>query len=112
MFPRKKVTNEYKTKGNGLFNDVLNTFYLRLYDVGHTVEDYTDKEETRYRHAIDYLFLLAARCFYMDHQTDVHQVRSGQVRVFNVHIQNKTVVAHACHVLAVRPESVAGGWVV
>ena len=25
---------------NVLFNDTLNTFYLRLYDVGHIIKDY------------------------------------------------------------------------
>ena len=27
---------------NILFNDVLNTFYLRLYSVGHMVKDHSD----------------------------------------------------------------------
>ena len=31
-------------KENGLFNDALNTFYLRLYGIGHIVEDYSDSE--------------------------------------------------------------------
>ena len=31
-------------KGNVLFNDALNTFYLRLYGVGHMVEDHSDSE--------------------------------------------------------------------
>ena len=29
-----------KQEGNALFNDVLNTFYLRLYGVGHMVKDH------------------------------------------------------------------------
>ena len=29
----------YRKEGNVLFNDVLNTFYLRLYSVGHMVKD-------------------------------------------------------------------------
>ena len=29
---------------NVLFNDALNTFYLRLYGVGHMVEDHSDSE--------------------------------------------------------------------
>ena len=35
-----------------LFNDALNTFYLRLYDVGHMAKDNSDseREETRCRH--------------------------------------------------------------
>ena len=31
-------------EGNALFNDALNTFYLRLYDVGHMVQDHSDSE--------------------------------------------------------------------
>ena len=30
-------------KGNDLFNDALNTFYLRLYGVGHIVMDHSDR---------------------------------------------------------------------
>ena len=30
---------------NVLFNDALNTFYLRLYDVRHMVKDHTDSEK-------------------------------------------------------------------
>ena len=33
-----------ETKGNVLFNDELNTFYLRLYDDGHMVQDHSDSE--------------------------------------------------------------------
>ena len=43
-------------EGNVLFNDALNTFYLRLYGVRHMVKDHSDSEnETRYRH-IGYSF--------------------------------------------------------
>ena len=31
-----------KKEGNVLFNDKLNTFCLRLYDVGHMVKDHSD----------------------------------------------------------------------
>ena len=31
-------------EGSVLFNDVLNTFYLRLYGVGHMVKDHSDSE--------------------------------------------------------------------
>ena len=30
---------------NALFNDALNTFYLRLYGVGHMVKDHSDSEK-------------------------------------------------------------------
>ena len=32
-------------EGNVLFNDALNTFYLRLYGVGHMVKDHSDSEK-------------------------------------------------------------------
>ena len=31
-------------KGNAFFNDTINTFYLRLYAVGHMVKDHSDSE--------------------------------------------------------------------
>ena len=36
--------NEGRKEGNVLFNDALNTFYLRLYGVRHMVEDHSDSE--------------------------------------------------------------------
>ena len=33
-----------RKEGNVLFNDALNTFYLRLYDVIHMVKDHSDSE--------------------------------------------------------------------
>ena len=33
-----------RKEGNVLFNDALNTFYLRLYGVGHMVEDHSNSE--------------------------------------------------------------------
>ena len=41
----KEERNVYLRKeGNVLFNDILNTFYLRLYGVRHMVEDHTNSE--------------------------------------------------------------------
>ena len=34
-----------KKEGNVLFNDTLNTFYLRLYGVRHMVKDHSDREK-------------------------------------------------------------------
>ena len=34
----------YFSEGNVLFNDALNTFYLRLYGVRHMVKDHSDRE--------------------------------------------------------------------
>ena len=49
-------------EGNVLFNDALNTFYLRLNGVGHMVQNHSDseREETRCRH-MGYSFRLTAR---------------------------------------------------
>ena len=33
-----------RKEGNVLFNDALNTFYLRLYGVRHTVKNHPDRE--------------------------------------------------------------------
>ena len=33
-----------RKEGNILFNDTLNTFYLRLYEVRHMEKDHTDSE--------------------------------------------------------------------
>ena len=35
---------DWRKEGNVLFNDALNTFYLRLYGVGHMVKDHSDSE--------------------------------------------------------------------
>ena len=35
---------EGRNEGNVLFNNALNTFYLRLYGVGHMVKDHSDSE--------------------------------------------------------------------
>ena len=44
---------------NVLFNNALNTFYLRLYDVSHMVNDHSDSE--RGNHYMGYSFRLAAK---------------------------------------------------
>ena len=35
-------------EGHLLFNDALNTFYLRLYGVRHMVNDHSDKRERKH----------------------------------------------------------------
>ena len=59
-------------EGNVLFNDALNTFYLRLYGVGHMVKDYSDSERERnvlFNDALNtfYLQLYGIRCMVKDH---------------------------------------------
>ena len=38
------ITVSVRKEGNVLFNDALNTFYLRLYGIGHMVKDHSDSE--------------------------------------------------------------------
>ena len=40
-----EYTKKEMKEGNVLFNDALNTFYLRLYGVGHIVKDHSDSEK-------------------------------------------------------------------
>ena len=39
------VIQQREKKRNVLFNDTLNTFYLRLYGVRHMVKDHSDSEK-------------------------------------------------------------------
>ena len=41
---REKEEKEKKEEGNVLFNDALNTFYLRLYGAKHMVKHHSDNE--------------------------------------------------------------------
>ena len=61
-------------KENVLFNDALNTFYLRLHEVGHMVKDHSDAERERGNPLppYGYSFRLAARFFYMHHP--IHRI--------------------------------------
>ena len=56
-----KVSRLSRKEENVLFNDAPNTFYLRLYGVGHMVKDHSYIEEIRCRHYMVYSFRLAAR---------------------------------------------------
>ena len=42
--PRPQGIMEGRKEGNVLFNDALNTFYLRLYGVRHMVKNHSDSE--------------------------------------------------------------------
>ena len=48
-------------EGNVLFNDALNTFYLRLYGVRHMFKDHSDREKGNLLPPHRLLFLLTAR---------------------------------------------------
>ena len=51
----------YRKEGNVLFNDTLNTFYLRLYGVRHMVRDHSDSEKGNLLPPHRLLFLITAR---------------------------------------------------
>ena len=42
---KKGHANERERERNVLFNDALNTFYLRLYGIRHMVKDHSDSEK-------------------------------------------------------------------
>ena len=48
-------------EGNVLFNDTLNTFYLRLYGVGHMVKDHSDSERGNLLLPHGLLFLISSK---------------------------------------------------
>ena len=52
-----------------LFNDVLNTFYLRLYGVRHMVKDHSDSERGNLLLPHGLLFSINSKGFYMHHPT-------------------------------------------
>ena len=54
-----------------LFNDALNTFYLRLYGVRHMVKDHSDSEKGNPLPPHRLLLSINSKCFfYMHHPTD------------------------------------------
>ena len=54
-----------------LFNDALNTFYLRLYGVRHIVKDHSDSEKANPLPSHRLLFPINSNgSFYMHHPTD------------------------------------------
>ena len=62
---------EGRKEGNVLFNEALNTFYLRLYGIRHMVEDHSSSKIANLllsSHRL--LFLINNKGFYMHHPTD------------------------------------------
>ena len=59
--PRK----EGRKEGNILFNDALNTFYLRLYGVRHIVKDHSDSERGNPLPPHRLLFPISSKCFFI-----------------------------------------------
>ena len=56
-----------RKEGNVLFNNVLNTFYLRWYGIRHMVKDHSDKEKGNMQPPHRQLFLIKQGFFYMHH---------------------------------------------
>ena len=52
---------EGSKEGNVLFNDALNTFYSRLYGVGHMVKDHSDSERRNLLLPHGLLFLINSK---------------------------------------------------
>ena len=50
-----------RKEGSVLFNDALNTFYLRLYVVGHMVKDHSDSERGNPLLPHGLLFLISSK---------------------------------------------------
>ena len=50
-----------RKEGNVLFNDALNTFYLRLYGVGHMVKNHSDSERGNLLPPHGLLFLMNSK---------------------------------------------------
>ena len=59
-WPTTHPTHIRKELGNVLFNDALNTFYLRLYGVRHMVKDHSDSERGNSQRHMGYSFRSAA----------------------------------------------------
>ena len=63
--------SDRRKEGNVLFNDALNTFYLRLYGVRHMVKDHSDSERENPLPPHGLLFPISSKgFFYMHHPTD------------------------------------------
>ena len=54
-----------KKEGNGLINDTLNTFYLRLYGVGHMVKDHSDSERGNPLRPHGLLFPISSKSYFI-----------------------------------------------
>ena len=59
------VLPAYRKEGNVLFNDALNTFYLRLYGVRHMVKDHSDSERENLLLPHGLLFLISSKCSFI-----------------------------------------------
>ena len=63
------IRTKGRNEGNILFNDVLNTFYLRLYSVGHMVKDHSDRERGNPLPPHGLLFPISCNSSFIAHTT-------------------------------------------
>ena len=62
----KQIGNIYnKRERNVLFNDALNTFYLRLYGVRHMVKDHSDSEKGNPLPPHRLLLSISSKCYFI-----------------------------------------------
>ena len=54
-----------RKEGNVLFNDALNTFYLRLYGVIHMVKDHSESERGNQLPPHGLLFPISSKVFFI-----------------------------------------------
>ena len=55
------MMKERRKEGNVLFNNTLNTFYLRLYGIRHMVKDHSDSERGNLLLPHGLLFLISSK---------------------------------------------------
>ena len=68
LFYMNKETNQISRKEeNVLFNEALNSFYLRLYSVRHMVKDHSDSERGNPLHAHGLLYQISSKIFFYMH---------------------------------------------
>ena len=58
---RRRKRRERTNERNVLFNDALNTFYLRLYGVRHMVKDHSDSEKRNLLPPHELLFPISSK---------------------------------------------------
>ena len=61
LLNKSRTTKSGEKEGIVLFNDTINTFYLRLYGVRHIVKDHSDREKGNPLPPHGLLFQLASR---------------------------------------------------
>ena len=70
-------------EGNVLFNDPLNTFYLRLYGVGHMVKDHSDSERGNPLPPHGLLFPISSKGLYAPTHRIAHTRRRALIGMRN-----------------------------